>query len=94
MVDRYCDTGATELRDEVGSLLDCLGAVAVGSDCSCSATATCADDRCPSLAQGGSNSTPSTSGSTCHDGYPIAQRVSIWRPAHSLSLLVEAAGGS
>jgi hypothetical protein len=86
MVDRDCDTSAAELRDEVGSLFDGLATVVVGPDCSCAATATCANDRRTSFAQGSGDSTPSASGRPCNDGHASAQRVSIWRPVHSRSL--------
>jgi hypothetical protein len=75
--NREFRAAAAESRDEVGSFFDGLGTVVVGPDCSCTATATCAHDRCTSFAQGSSDSTPRTSGRPRNDGHATVHVPSV-----------------
>jgi len=68
MVDRDCNAGAAEVRDEFRGLFDCLGTVVVGLKSSCAATATGADDGRARFAQGQSNAAPGSSGRPRNDG--------------------------
>lgn len=78
MIDRDRNAGAAEVRDKFGGLLDCLGTVIVGPDCSCTVTAACADDRRGSFAQGGRDATPGTSGRARDDSHASTQRFVTW----------------
>lgn len=76
MVDSDGDTGAAELCDELGSLLDRLGRLVVGPNSFRPAIATSADNRCACLAQPSSDTTSSTAGPARNQGDATAQ--SVW----------------
>ena len=88
MVDCGRNPGAAEARDELGSLLDRLGAVVVGARRAFAPTAaTRADDCCAGFAQGSSDAASGASGRPRYDGHATTQRVWIGRPFHALSWL-------
>ena len=80
MVDGSRDPDAAEARDEVGGLLDRLGAVVFRS--SRSRGATRANDRCPRLAQSGCDATPSPPRRARDDGDTAPQCIPVRRPRH------------
>ena len=77
VVDGDGDAGAAELGDELGGLLDRLGAVVVGPRRAGPAAAAGAHDRRAGFAQGGRDAPPGASGRARDDGHATTQRVSI-----------------
>ena len=80
------NTITPELRDELGSVLDGLGAVVVGAQGAGTAAAPGADHGGTGFAQSSRDAPAGASCCTCDDGHATAHCVSFGCPGHCVSL--------